>query len=139
MTTRCWGLSRQFPKSQKNASPGRRKVIIIISWSHQPLITAETHLHKAAEVAELLDRTGTTVYGLYLTEGRRGGFDPIDDFPFTPKKTRRRSGGTVEQFVEQTGGSILVGKREGADDLLIRLTGLIGSSYTIGSKYRTKA
>jgi hypothetical protein len=33
--------------------------------------------------------------------------------------------------VEQTGGSILVGEREGVDDLLIKLTGLIRSSYTI--------
>jgi VWFA-related protein len=117
---------------EKNASPGRRKIVILISWFNPPLVTAETHLRKAAEVTELLDKIGATVYGLYLTEKRRGGFDPIDDFPFTPKKMRRRSGGTIEQFVEQTGGSILVGKREGADDLLIKLMGLIGSSYTIG-------
>ncbi len=119
---------------EKKASPGRRKIIILISWFNPPLITAETHLRKSAEVNELLDKTGTTVYGLYLTERRKrrlGSFDPFDDFPFTPKKVRRRSGGTVEQFVEQAGGSILVGEREGADDLFIKLTGLIRSSYTI--------
>ncbi len=32
--------------------------------------------------------------------------------PFSGKDKRRRSGGTVEQFVEQTGGSILVGEQE---------------------------
>ena len=52
--------------------------------------------------------------------------------PLNVKGKKQRDGVSIEQFVEQTGGSILIGKPEEADDLLIKLTDLIRSSYTIG-------
>jgi VWFA-related protein len=117
---------------EKNASPGRRKIIIMIAWFDPPIM-AETHRRSAADVNDLLEKTGATVYGLHLKESRRRiFFDPVDDFPFTPKKIRRRSGGALESFVEETGGSMLVGPKQNADELLIELTRLIQSSYTIG-------
>lgn len=77
---------------------------------------------------DLLEKTGTTVYVLYQTSG------PSHDalLQFRPKIRRRYSGGGLEQFVDLTGGSLLVGKREEADEMLIKLAGLIRASYTIG-------
>jgi VWFA-related protein len=118
---------------EKASSPERRKVIIIITWARPPLYMAYTHRQPAAEVSKLIERTGTTVYGLYLTEERPSLFSRMfSGFPLGVYEKERRDGGTIEQFVEQTGGSILIGKREEADDQLIKLTGLIRSSYTIG-------
>ena len=118
---------------EKVASPERRKVIIIVTWARPPLYMAYTHRHAAAEVSELIEKTGTTVYGLYLTEGRPSLISrAFSRFPPGVYEKERRDGGTIEQFVEQTAGSILIGKREEADDQLIKLTGLIRSSYTIG-------
>jgi VWFA-related protein len=111
---------------EKNASPGRRKIIIVIDV---PAWLDKYHLHTAAEVKEMLEKTGTTVYGLYqwydLSEVSKSQRSNRGD-------GKRRSGGTLEEFVEQTGGSILMGKPEESDDQLIKLTGLIRSSYTIG-------
>jgi VWFA-related protein len=117
---------------EKNASAGRRKIIIMIGWEWDHLM-AETHRRSATDVKDLLETTGVTVYGLNLN-----GWDwlnlikPIFDFPYSPKDMRRRSGGTPGQFVRETGGSMLVGPRQEADELLIKLTRLIQSSYTIG-------
>jgi VWFA-related protein len=120
---------------EKNASAGRRKIIIMIGWWNHLL--AETHRRSAADVKALLEKTGVTVYGLHLKERKRLlhiFLEPIFDphIPFTPKEMRRRSGGTVEQFVRETGGSMFVGQREEADELLIKITRLIQSNYTIG-------
>ena len=118
---------------EKSASPERRKIIIIIAWPHLPLRMAETHRQAAADVSKLIERTGTTIYGLYLTEGRPprlGGL--FSGSLFSGKEKRRRNGGTIEQFVEQSGGSVLAGEQEKADELFIKLTDLIRSSYTIG-------
>jgi VWFA-related protein len=101
---------------ERTASPGRRKIIIALTY---PDWTNETHLHTATEVKELLEKTGTTVYGLYQ---KGDGFT---------RSSRRNAGGTIEEFVEHTGGSILLGKPEDGDEMLIKLTGLISSSYTI--------
>jgi VWFA-related protein len=118
---------------EKAASPNRRKVIIIISWSRPPLRMAYSHRQTAAEVSELIEKTGTTIYGLYLAERRPAGLGRLfSGLPLDVKGKKRRDGGSIEQFVEQTGGSILIGKPEDADDLLIKLTDLIRSSYTIG-------
>ncbi|MBO0860689.1 MAG: VWA domain-containing protein [Chloracidobacterium sp.] len=111
---------------QKTASSGRRKIIIVIanaSWLDK------WHRRAAVEVREMLEKTGTTVYGLYQD------FVPGDVAKFqrlNQKDKKRRSGGTIEEFVGQTGGSILVGKTEESDEMLIKLAGLIRSSYTIG-------
>ena len=43
------------------------------------------------------------------------------------KDKKGRSGGTVEEFVEQTGGAILIGTPEESDELLIKLASLIRS------------
>ena len=43
------------------------------------------------------------------------------------KDKKLRSGGTIEEFVEHTGGTILTGKLEESDELLIELAGLIRS------------
>jgi hypothetical protein len=112
---------------EKTASPGRRKIIIVIadaSW-----LDKWWHPHTAAEVGEELEKTGTTVYGLYQD------FVPGDVAKFqrlNQKDKERRRGGTIEEFVKQTGGSLFVGRKEESDDLLIKLAGLISSSYTIG-------
>jgi VWFA-related protein len=106
---------------EKTASPGRRKIIVVIghaSWLD------EFHSHTAAEVKEMLEKTGTTVYGLYQD------FVPGDVAKFqrlNQKDKKRRSGGAIEEFVEHTGGSSLVGKTEESDELLIKLAGLIRS------------
>jgi len=118
---------------EKAASPKRRKVIIIISWSRPPLRMATSHRQTAAVVSELIEKTGTTIYGLYLAERRPAGLGRLfSGLPLNVKEKKRRDGGSIEQFVEQTGGSILIGKPEEADDQLIKLTDLIRSSYTIG-------
>jgi VWFA-related protein len=118
---------------EKAASPERRKVIIIIAWARAPLHMALAHRRTAAEVSKLVEKTGTTIYGLYLAEKHQQGLSRLfSGSPLDVKGKKRRNGGAIEQFVEQTGGSVLIGKPEEADDLLIRLTGLIRSSYTIG-------
>jgi len=75
-------------------------------------------------VEEMLEKTGATVYGLYQD------FVPGDVAKFqrlNQKDKERRRGGTIEEIVDQTGGTILAGKPEESDELLIKLTGLIRS------------
>ena len=138
---------------EKAASPERRKIIIVISQSF--LLMAQTHLHAAAEVETLLRETGVTIYALLENNGMRSDYNyGADKFnPFSLRRAgkinqQRRSGGTLEEFVDLTGGSILVSKNEAwldqsrlipnsdfgkeFDELFIKLTGLIRSSYTIG-------
>jgi len=74
---------------------------------------AETHRHSAAEVNELLEKTGTTVYGLQLINGAYR----TPWLTFTPTVRRRRSGGTLEKFVERTGGAIVIGEKKEKKDL----------------------
>jgi VWFA-related protein len=113
---------------EKNASAGRRKIIIMIGWVDRRFM-AKTHRRSAADVKDLLEKTGATVYGLHLREDMLGSFfDSAYDLPFIPKN----SGGTLGQFVRETGGSMFVGPRQEADELLLKLTRLIQSSYTIG-------
>ncbi|MGH9839281.1 MAG: VWA domain-containing protein [Blastocatellia bacterium] len=136
---------------EKNASPGRRKIVVVISES--VLSMARTHPHTAAEVEELLDKTGTTIYALLENSGIRSiygsdEFNPVTWFRVRRDKQRRSSGGVLEHLVDLTGGHVLVSKNmawlnlstltpnrkfgEEFDELFIKLTGLIGSSYTIG-------
>jgi hypothetical protein len=106
----------------KTASPGRRKIIIVIA--HASWLDKWWHRRAAAEVDEMLDKTRTTVYGLYQD------FVPGDvaEFRRLNRKDKERSrGGAIEEFVEQTGGSILIGKPEESDGLLIKLVGLVRS------------
>src|SRR5262245_21754895 len=118
---------------EKATSPGRRKVIIIIN---NPTLVNQKHLHTAAEVNELIEKTGTTVYGLYQTsDGNRRpevGYTGDSLFGISRQDKKRRAGGTIEEFAERTGGSIIIGDQKESDELLIKLTGLIRSSYTIG-------
>jgi VWFA-related protein len=121
---------------EQSASPERRKVIISIFI---PQLINKTHLHSAAEVSALLDKTGATVYGLYQTFEQnqlKDQYTPstsiLSVFGIRLQDKKRRAGGTIEDFTEQTGGSILVGKAEQSDEMLIKLAGLIRSSYTIG-------
>ena len=114
---------------ERTASQGRRKIIIVLAY---PDWTNETHLHTATEVKELLERTGTTVYGLYQDNGFTPGSTLISKLGLDSLEKNRRRGGTIEEFVEQTGGSIVKGMPERGDELLIKLTGLISSTYTIG-------
>ena len=108
-------------RREKNAAPGRRKVIIIIGL---PSSLDEFHPHTAAEVKEILEKTGTTVYGLYESYY----LEIVAKFQRQNQKDKKgRSGGTVEEFVEQTGGAILIGTPEEGDELLIKLAGMIRS------------
>lgn len=108
---------------EKAASPGRRKIIIVTdsaTW------VDKHYSHTATDVKELLDKTGTTVYGLYL-------WPDVKAIRKAQQRNRKRGGGgALEEFVEHTGGSILIGRLEESDALLIKLAGLIRSSYTIG-------
>lgn len=136
---------------EKAASPGRRKIIIVITQSY--LAMARTHTHTGSEVKELLRKTGTTVYALLENNGIRSvygadEYNPVTMFQVMRKKRQRRSGGILEEFVDLTGGSILMSKNEPwlnlstltpnaafgkeFDELFIKLTELIRSSYTIG-------
>jgi VWFA-related protein len=115
---------------ERTASPGRRKVIIALTY---PDWTNETHLHTAAEVQEMLEKTGTTVYGLYQQgDGFTSTSSLSSKLGISGRDKRRRAGGTIEEFAEQTGGSILKGAPEEGDDMLIQMASLIRSSYTIG-------
>jgi hypothetical protein len=106
---------------EKTAAPGRRKIIIVIGHSDW---LDDFHWHTDAEVKEMLEKTGTTVYGLYQ-EDVPGDFAKLQRL--NQKNKKRRSGGTIEEFVEQTGGAILIGTPEEGDELLIKLAGLIRS------------
>ncbi len=138
---------------EKAASPERRKIIVLISFTSSAIFVAKTHPHTGAEVNELLKNSGTTVYALLEDNGIKSIYGSDEYNPFTmfqvmKKKRQRRSGGTLEEFVDLTGGSILVSKNEAwldqsrlipnsefgkeFDELFIKLTGLIRSSYTIG-------
>jgi VWFA-related protein len=123
---------------EKEASPGRRKIIIVMTY---PMWINTTHRYSAAEVSELLEKTRTTVYALY-TEimGSPKQYPPdskyrdtYDMYRLNRKDKGRRSGGLPEDFVEHTGGTTLVAKyTKDTDETLMKLTGLISSSYTIG-------
>jgi VWFA-related protein len=136
---------------EKAASAERRKIIIIITESW--LWMSRTHPHPAAEVEELLKETGTTVYALLQNNGIGSGYGSDEFNPFTllrvrKDKQQRRKGGRLEEFVNQTGGSIFVSENAAwldrsrltpngkfgkeFDGLFVKLTALIRSSYTIG-------
>jgi VWFA-related protein len=117
---------------EKEASPGRRKIILMITSSG---FLNRTHWHTAAEVSELLEKTRTTVYA--LNEEQRDSsnkyYGAADYYRLNRKDKRRRLGGLVEDFVEETGGTMLVAKdRYETDEVFMKLTGLISTSYTIG-------
>ena len=124
---------------EKAASPGRRKIIVNIST---PALVNKTHLHAAAEVSALLERIGATIYGLYQSFDQyrpEYGYSSGSILGIRRQDKKRRAGGTIEEFAEQTGGSILMAKvkfsnpgRQDGDETLIKLAGLIRSSYTIG-------
>ncbi|MGH9846844.1 MAG: VWA domain-containing protein [Blastocatellia bacterium] len=120
---------------EKAAPLERRKIIIVISSYSPKMWMAQTHPHTRDEMEDLLRKTGTTVYALF-EEFRRGV--SIDDFsPLTwalnrKDKQRQRSGGTLERAIDLTGGASLIARKKGDDEMLIKLTGLIRSSYTIG-------
>jgi VWFA-related protein len=114
---------------EQAASPGRRKIIIVLTY---PDWTNWTHTHTAAEVKDLLEKTGTTVYGLYQDNGFEPGVTLFSKLGLEGEGKRRRIGGSVEEFVEQTGGTIVKGRPEEGDELFIKLAALIRSTYTIG-------
>ena len=114
---------------------------------------ARTHQRSAGEVEHILKRTGATVYALLENTGTRNiygsdVFNPVIWPQIARDKARRQYGGTLEQFVELTGGSILTSKNlawknlvtlqpnsefgKEFDDLFIKLLSLIRLSYTIG-------
>src|SRR5262245_24118579 len=117
---------------EQSASPERRKIIIVLTYQD---VWHNLHIHSAQEVKELLERNGTTVYALYQ-DNRAGGTSPAElpnqAYLADWQEKNQRAGGTVEEFVEQTGGTILKGMPEEGDELLIKLMGLIRSAYTIG-------
>jgi len=132
---------------EKVAAPERRKIIIVITQSWY--LMAQKHLHTGGEGEELLKKTGTTVYALLENIGKRR--TPINPWDWVGRKLEdrlRNAGGTLEKFVDLTGGLILVSKNEAwlndatltpngefgkeFDELFIKLTTMIRSSYTIG-------
>jgi Ca-activated chloride channel homolog len=117
---------------EKEAAPGRRKIILMITSSG---FNNKTHLHTADEVSEMLEKTGTTVYALNeeMRDSSNKYYGAADYYRLNRKDKRRRAGGLVEDFVEQTGGTQLVAKdRYETDEVFMKLTGLISTSYTIG-------
>lgn len=117
---------------EKEASPGRRKIIIDLD---KPQFINRTHFHTAAEVSELLERTRTTLYGMYFEQRNSINkyYGAEDYYRLNRKDKKRHIGGSLEEFVEETGGTLLVGKnREHVDEVFMQLTRLIGTSYTIG-------
>jgi VWFA-related protein len=117
---------------EKEASPGRRKIIIDLD---KPQFINKTHFHTAAEVSELLESTRTTVYGMYFEQRNSINkyYGAEDYYRLNRKDKRRRIGGSLEEFIDETGGTLLIGKnREHVDEVFMQLTRLIGSSYTIG-------
>ncbi len=139
---------------EKSASHERRKIIIVISSTSSTIYMAKTHFHKSTEVNELLGKSGITVYALLENDGTKEVFGLSDKLnpiaiPKVMNDTQlRRAGGTLEVFVEQTGGQIYISKNkpwirlsslqankafgEEFDELFTQLTRLIRSSYTIG-------
>ncbi len=136
---------------EKAASPERRKVIIVISRSY--LGMAQTSTHTADEVKKSLESSGTTVYALLENDGIKRAYGASDRYFFAISRVRkydqrRRLAGTLEEFVNVTGGSFLTSKNQAwlspislipnaefgkeFDELFIKLTSLIRSSYTIG-------
>ena len=116
---------------EKAASSGRRKIVIVVSRSELKL--ASTHIHKSSEVKAVLNRTGTTVYGLVHDEKYRRFGEKLYDRIGTPlSEIRGLLGGTLNQFVNLTGGVTLTGEWEECDELFIKLARMIRSSYTIG-------
>lgn len=136
---------------EKAASPERRKIIIVITQSF--LLMAQSHPHTATQVRGMLMKTGATVYALLENNGTRSGYGSDRWNPvFWPRirkdKQQRNSGGSLEELVELTGGSVLISKNEAwrslstlipngefgkeFDQLFIKLTQMIRSSYTIG-------
>jgi VWFA-related protein len=113
---------------EQAASPERRKVIIMVDSIDWIDIR---HQHTAAETQALIEKTGVTVYGLYQHYSSR--LNEVSKLQWLNlNDARRRSGGTLEDAVEQTGGSLLIGRNEDGDQMLSKLVGLIRSSYTIG-------
>jgi VWFA-related protein len=125
------------------ASPDRRKIIIVISYAE--IRMADKYLHSGEQVKLLLQKTGTTVNVLYhhTPDEYKDLRSPVANIanatvtvPYGPailvNNLKRRSGGTLNQFVEQTGGTTLTGKWEECDEMFIKLAQMIRSSYTIG-------
>ena len=115
----------------KAAAPERRKIIIFVTYSS--FWQNETHFRTRAEVEQVLEQTGTTVYALlHGNEVRVHEGDPLYAvFNRNAIKKRDRSG-TLEHFVNYTGGLALKGAWEECDELFIKLAQQIRSSYTIG-------
>ena len=137
---------------EKATSPERRKVIIVISQSY--LWMAQTSTHTADEVKKSLESSGTTVYALLQNSRVKIVYNALDKYnPFSMShvrkyEQRRRVAGTLEEFINESGGSFLTSKNKAwldpialnpnaefgkeFDELFIKLTSLIRSSYTIG-------
>lgn len=122
---------------EENASVERRKVIIVITPDFSKLRMAQTHPHTGREMESLLTRTGTTVYALFENDEFQRGISADDLNPISwalnrKDKQRQRSGGTIERAIELSGGSSVIARKRGDDEMLLKLTSLIRSSYTIG-------
>ncbi len=115
----------------KAAAPERRKIIIFVTtpsfWQN------EVHFRTRAEVENLLEQTGTTVYALLHGNGVRvHEGDPLYAILRRNAIKKRDKGGTLEHFVGYTGGIALKGAWEECDNLFTNLAKQIRSSYTIG-------
>jgi hypothetical protein len=90
----------------------------------------------AADAGEMLEKTGTTVYGLYQD------FVPGDVAKFQRQNQKDKkgcSGGTVEEFGAQTGGAILIGTPEESDELLIKQADSFRPTIARIIRHRAKA
>ncbi len=113
------------------ASPKSRKIIIVISSSNIEI--AHKHMRTASEVETLLAKTSTTVFGLIHNEGFDSSGGKILKTFINPKRNLKGIlSGTINHFVNISGGSTVTGEWEDCDEMFIKLAKQIRSSYTIG-------
>jgi VWFA-related protein len=115
---------------ERSASPDRRKVIIVISPANIEI--ASKHLRTVTEVEALLEKTGTTVYGLVHGEESSNVSGLLKTLTNPKRELKGTFSGRLNDFVDFTGGTTIVGKWEKCDAMFIKLAKMIRSSYTIG-------
>lgn len=113
----------------ENASPGHRKVILVISY---PSWICANSVYGSDQISNFLYKSGITVYGLFQDGSNFSkGFEVNPALEPSGKKRKNSKGGSIDEYTKQTGGQYLIGKPTVADDLLLNIFEMIRGSYTI--------